>query len=66
MSSVQTPNGGLRWRLVRDVALFCLGAGGLITLLAVWVVTGRPPDEILAAIFAGMAGLPLALHKDER
>jgi hypothetical protein len=54
-----------KWRLLRDILLFTLGAGGVLALLANWLVTGTAPDQILALIFTSMLGLPLALHKDE-
>ena len=55
-----------KWPLIRDVALFCLGAFGVLTELAVWLIANRQPDPSLLMLFAGALGLPLALHKDAK
>lgn len=55
-----------RWPLIRDIAIFCIGAIGVLTELIAWLVANRSPDPSLLFLFSGALGLPLVLHKDER
>ena len=50
------------WPFAREIILFVGGAAGVF-----YETLGKPnPDPSLLVVFAGMMGLPIMLHKDER
>lgn len=46
-----------RWPELRDVVITLIGAVILLAELAVWVVTGRPPDYVLTGAALSALGL---------
>lgn len=50
------------WPFLREIILFVGGVAGI----AYETIGKSNPDPSLLVVFAGMMGLPIMLHKDER